>query len=138
MGSDSTHRLYVSQLADAARLSAMRWLLLACACVALACGDDSSPETDAGTDAPMLDAGIDAPIADAGIDVPPPPPVAAEAPYTQYVNPFFATGGLGFGVGSGFPDRRRPSVSRDRARTPRSKAARPGSTTARATTTTTT
>lgn len=74
----------------------------------LACGDDSTPETDAGTDAPALDAGIDAPVADVGIDVPPPDPVAAEAPYTQYVNPFFATGGLGFGVGSGFPGPQMP------------------------------
>ena len=85
----------------------MRWwtCVLVFASMAIGCGDDDAP-IDAGTDA--HDAGTDAPVLDARPDVPPPEPVAAEAPYTQYVNPMFATGGLGFGVGSGFPGPQMP------------------------------
>jgi predicted alpha-1,2-mannosidase len=58
-----------------------------------ACDDGAASE-------PHDDAGVDAAMG--------PPPVAAEAPLVQYVDPFIGTGGVGFSIGSAFPGPQRP------------------------------
>ncbi|MEM9067926.1 MAG: GH92 family glycosyl hydrolase [Myxococcota bacterium] len=82
----------------------MRWVI-GLAALALACGDDSSSGVDAGEIDGGTDAGVDAaPEFDANV----PESRPADAPLTQWVNPFIGTGGLGFGVGSAFPGPQTP------------------------------
>ncbi|RLB53839.1 MAG: glycoside hydrolase family 92 protein [Deltaproteobacteria bacterium] len=99
----------------AGKLAAMGRGIFAFSCglvlLAAACGDPAEPPADGGADA-AADAGTDAAL-DAGPDAvvdagPPPPSMAAPRPFTQWVDPFIATGGLGFGVGSAYPGPARP------------------------------
>lgn len=81
----------------------MRWIGLGAlaAMLALVGGcDDGAGSGAHGTP----DAGMDGAMPDGGLT----PPVAAEAPLTQYVDPFVGTGGLGFSVGSTFPSPQLP------------------------------
>ena len=85
----------------------MKWSLVSlgllgmvAACVAVACGDDSTPKREPPHD-DVTSCWV-APADDAT------PPITAESPLSQYVNPFIGTGGVGFGVGSAFPGPQRP------------------------------
>lgn len=81
-----------------------------------ACGDSADPPGDGGMDGgadAASDASLDSGAFDSMIPVvtdagPPPPSMAAARPLTQWVDPFIATGGLGFGVGSAYPGPARP------------------------------
>ncbi len=72
----------------------------------MGCGDDA-PASDGGVDADAAppDAEADTGVVDAG---PPPDPRPATAPLTQWVDPFIAAGGIGYGVGSAYPGPARP------------------------------
>jgi len=69
-----------------------------------ACGDDVTA-ADAAPDTTVPDSGVDTSVPDAG---PPPPSRPAATPLTQWVDPFIATGGTGYGVGSAYPGPTRP------------------------------
>ncbi|MEM9864405.1 MAG: GH92 family glycosyl hydrolase [Myxococcota bacterium] len=94
-----------------------RWFLVIGALLVTGCGDDASAEPDGGLDAAFDGAGDDASLSgdlqrDAAQEQdvePPPPSIEASAPFSDWVDPFLGTGGVGFNdIGSAFPGPQTP------------------------------